>query len=185
MGTIKATDLAISSAVSVGGTSTLIGAVSAAGAVTLGSTVSAAGAVTLGSTVSIAGAVTTGSSITLSDNELVRPVLKDYGEKVNAIGSIGGGTQDIDLTLGNIVTGTVDTATTTFTFSNPTASGNNCGFALYLINGGSQTVNWPGSVDWPGAIAPTLTASGTDILVFNTTDGGTTWYGNLVGAAYA
>ena len=83
MGTIKATDLAISSAVSVGGTSTLIGAVSAAGAVTLGSTVS------------IAGAVTTGSSITLSDNELVRPVLKDYGEKVNAIGSIGGGGQDL------------------------------------------------------------------------------------------
>jgi hypothetical protein len=120
----------------------------------------------------------------LSDNELQRAILVDYGEKVNAIGSIGGGTQDIDLTLGNVVTGTVDTSTTTFTFSNPTGTGNNCGFTLYLTNGGSQTVNWPASVDWPGATAPTLTAAGKDILVFQTTDGGTTWYGNLVSANY-
>ena len=50
---------------------------------------------------------------------LTNKILQDYGEKVNVIGSTGGGTQDIDLTLGN-----------------------------------------------------------------NTTDAGTRWYGNLVGAAY-
>lgn len=111
--------------------------------------------------------------------------LKDYGEVTNAIGSIGGGTQDIDLTLGNSVSATVDTSSTTFTFSNPTASDELCGFILYLTNGGSQTVTWPASVDWPAATAPTLTASGIDILVFTTIDGGTTWYGNVVGQAYA
>lgn len=111
--------------------------------------------------------------------------LKDYGEIVNAIGSTGGGTQDIDLTLGNVITATVDTSANTFTFSNPTATGKNCGFILYLTNGGSQTVAWPASVDFPAATAPTLTEAGVDILVFNTTDAGTRWYGNLVGAAYA
>ena len=103
--------------------------------------------------------------------------LKDYGEITNAIGSIGGGTQDFDISLGNNVTATVDTGTTTFTFSNPTASDELCGFTLFLTNGGSQTVNWPGSVDFPGGTAPTLTAAGLDILVFVTTDGGTIYHG--------
>ena len=113
----------------------------------------------------------------LSDNILQRPVIKDYGETINAIGGTGGGTQDIDLTLGNVVTATVDTSANTFTFSNPSASGVACSFTLILTNGGSQTVNWPASVDWPAGTAPTLTASGVDVLAFITTDAGTTWRG--------
>ena len=101
---------------------------------------------------------------------------KDVGLTTNAIGSIGGGTQDIDLTLGNSVSGTVDTSTTTFTFSNPTATDELCIFTLVLTNGGSQTVNFPASVDWSGGTAPTLTTAGTDILVFATLDGGTIWH---------
>lgn len=119
------------------------------------------------------------------DNTITRTNLLDYGEVTNAIGSIGGGTQDIDLTLGNSVTATVDTSTTTFTFSNPTASDELCGFVLGLTNGGSQTVNWPASVDWAGGTAPTLTSSGVDWLVFWTVDGGTIWNGALTGAAFA
>ena len=103
--------------------------------------------------------------------------LKDFGYVTNAIGSIGGGTQDIDLTAGNSVSGTVDTSTTTFTFSNPTAGDELCAFALTLTNGGSQTVNFPASVDWEGGTAPTLTTAGVDILVFTTIDGGTIWHG--------
>lgn len=118
-----------------------------------------------------------GNDINMADGVINRPKLEDYSETVNAIGSIGGGTQDIDLTLGNVVTGTVDTSTTTFTFSNPPATGSGGSFTLILTNGGSQTVNWPASVDWAGGSAPTLTASGVDILTFLTTDGGTTWYG--------
>ena len=103
--------------------------------------------------------------------------LKDVGVTTNAIGSIGGGTQDIDLTAGNSVSGTVDTSTTTFTFSNPTASDDLCTFSLILTNGGSQTVNFPATVDWAGGTAPTLTTAGVDILVFATIDGGTIWHG--------
>tara|TARA_Y100000310_G_scaffold255681_1_gene263199 strand:+ start:444 stop:944 length:501 start_codon:yes stop_codon:yes gene_type:complete len=110
-----------------------------------------------------------------------KPEIKDYSETVSALGDLGGGTDDIDLKLGNVVTATVSTSTETFTFSNPPASGKAGSFTLILTNGGSQTVNWPGSVDWAGGTAPTLTASGVDVLTFITTDGGTTWLGFAAG----
>ena len=119
--------------------------------------------------------------IDINDKEIRKPVFKDYGEAVNVIGSVGGGTQDIDLELGNVVTATIDTATTTFTFSNPPATGTGGSFTLILTNGGSQTVNWPASVDWAGGTAPTLTAAGVDVLTFITTNGGTIWYGFAAG----
>lgn len=103
--------------------------------------------------------------------------LKDYSEIINALGDLGGGTDDIDLSSGNIVTATVSTSEETFTFSNPPESGTTGSFTLILTNGGSQTVNWPASVDWAGGTAPTLTTSGVDVLVFITTDGGTIWLG--------
>jgi hypothetical protein len=117
----------------------------------------------------------------LADQIVQRPEIKDYAETVNAIGSIGGGTQDIDLESGNVVTGTVDTSTTTFTFSNPPSSGKAGSLTLILTNGGSQTVNWPGAVDWAGGTAPTLTSSGVDVITFTTVDGGTIWYGFAAG----
>ena len=92
--------------------------------------------------------------------------------KVNAIGSVGGGTQDIDLNLGRSVSMTIDTSTTTLTFSNPLPSGLEDIFTARITNGGSQTVNFPASLE--GA-APGLTVSGVDELVFKTIDGGTTW----------
>ena len=133
---------------------------------------------TLG-TVQTSKAVTADGSgvVNHADYQVVRPYFKDYAEVVNAIGGTGGGTQDIDVTAGNVVTATVDTSTNTFTFSNPSATGKCCSFTLILTNGGSQTVNWPSSVDWEGGTAPTLTSSGVDILSFMTVDAGTRWYG--------
>lgn len=122
-----------------------------------------------------------GVNINLEDKQLIRPNLKDWGEITNALGDLGGGTDDIDITAGNVISATVSTATQTFTFSNPTASDEGCGFTLVLTNGGSQTVNWPGSVLWEGGTAPTLTASGVDVLEFFTINGGTTWYGFSAG----
>ena len=117
-------------------------------------------------------------AILCSDDILQRPILKDYGEVHNALGDTGGGTDDIDLAAGNVVSATVSTGTQTFTFSNPTASANGCSFTLLLTNGQSQgAITWPGSVDWAGGTAPTLTSAGVDILVFTTIDGGTIWHG--------
>lgn len=99
----------------------------------------------------------------------------NYGITHNQLGS-GSGTRDINLQSGNYVSATVSGATT-FTFSNPLASPNACGFILELTNGGSSTVIFPNTVRWPGGTAPTLTVSGIDILVFVTDDGGTNWRG--------
>ena len=118
------------------------------------------------------------TTFSFNDKDLQKANLLDCGIVTNEIGSIGGGSQTIDIESGNSVSATVDTAETTFTFNNPTASGALCAFSFVLINGGSQTVNWPASADWEDGTAPTLTASGVDILVFSTIDGGTAWHGS-------
>jgi len=128
-------------------------------------------------------ATTLSGQLTGADQTVSAINLKDYGEITNAIGNATGA-KTIDLTLGNSVTATT-TGATTWTFSNPTASDELCGFSLKLVNGGSATQTWPTSVDWPAATAPTLTTSGTDVLVFTTCDGGTTWYGFVAGLALA
>ena len=75
----------------------------------------------------------------------------------------------------------VFTENTTFTFSNPKATGFNSGFKLFLENDGTgRTPTWPGSVIWPEGTEPTLTTINKKyVLVFETIDGGTIWYGAL------
>ncbi len=61
------------------------------------------------------------------------------------------------------------TENVTYTFSNPAASGRASAFILKVIQDSSaRTITWPGSVDWPAATAPTLTATnnGVDVFVF-------------------
>lgn len=176
-GTIDSTDLTFASF----GTN-LTTPVSVANGGTAASTASAA-RTNLGidtTFLALAGGTMTGETI-FADQLVTRPFFKDVAETINALGSIGGGAQDIDLTLGNVVSGTVDTSTTTFTFSNPPATGRCGAFTLILTNGGSQTVNWPASVDWASGTAPTLTTAGVDILTFFTLDGGTIYYGFVAG----
>jgi hypothetical protein len=95
--------------------------------------------------------------------------------------------EDYDALSGTSVTADPDaggafsltmTGNTTFTFGAPgLGSGVSTGFILQLTGNGS-TVTWPGSVDWAGGTAPDAPASGeTDIYVFWTRDGGSTWYG--------
>ena len=122
-----------------------------------------------------------GGYINFQDEQAIRPEIKDYAETVNVLGDLGGGTDAIEVSAGNVVTATVSTSTQTFTFTNPSATGKACSFTLILTNGGSQTVNWPSSVDWAGGSAPSLTSSGIDILTFTTVDAGTIWYGFAAG----
>ena len=73
------------------------------------------------------------------------------------------------------------TGITTLTFTNPPATGQVASFTLELINGGAFAVTWPTSVKWQAGTAPTLTAAGTDMIVFTTRDAGTTWFGFVSG----
>jgi hypothetical protein len=93
----------------------------------------------------------------------------------------------VDCEAGNSFSHTL-TENTTFTFSNPPATGTAFAFTLKIVQDASAsgfTVTWPASVDWPSATAPTLTAtaSAVDVFVFYTHDGGTTWYGFVAGQA--
>jgi hypothetical protein len=107
-------------------------------------------------------------------------------EGLVALGSKTGAVA-ISLATGNVVSVTL-TGAVTLTFSGATAS-TACSFGLYVKQDatGSRTVTWPASVKWAGGTAPTLStaANAMDILVFETIDGGTTWYGSLVGAAFS
>ena len=90
---------------------------------------------------------------------------------------------DVDLSAGDVFTVTISAATT-LTFSN-VPSGKAATFNLIITNGGAATVTWPTSVKWASGTAPTLTASGVDVLTFLTPDGGVTWYGTVAITAAA
>jgi len=99
--------------------------------------------------------------------------------------ALSGTTPTVDCETGTVFTLST-TGNTTFTFSNPPATGTAYGFTLKLTAGGAHTITWPASVDWAGATAPDAPASGeTDVLTFWTHDGGTTWLGFLAGDAVA
>jgi hypothetical protein len=127
--------------------------------------------------------VTAGSPGTWLVVALVDPV--STTETLQALGNTGA-SKTIS-TSGSYVTGTL-TANCTFTFPSPT-NGTPYNFALELTQDGTggRTVTWPASVKWPSASVPSLsTAAGAvDLLAFTSHDGGTTWYGVLIGTGFA
>jgi hypothetical protein len=97
--------------------------------------------------------------------------------------SLSGTSPTVDLSTSNNFSLTTS-GNTTFTFSNPPSSGATVGFTLKITAGGTHTLTWPNSVDWAGGSTPDAPASGeTDVLVFYTVDGGTTYYGFQAGNA--
>ena len=145
--------------------------------------ISAEAGVTFSSGVSVTGGSTFGSAINFQDNQLERPKFKDYAETVNAIGTITGNTA-IDFSSGNVQTVTGN-GNCEFSFTNPPATGNAGTLTLLITNGGANTTTWASAVKWPGDVAPTLTASGIDILSFVTIDAGSNIYGFVGGINFS
>ena len=89
----------------------------------------------------------------------------------------------VDCAAGNVFTLTTSGATTFGAATNVPTTGTGYGFMLKLTAGGTHTVDYSGlgtNVYFAGGTAPDAPALGeTDILVFTTMDGGTTWYGAL------
>jgi len=106
------------------------------------------------------------------------------GRNFNVKGAVGVGRQDLGNVVGsrsiNIANGNYVTATimgaTIFSFTGA-PNANATSLILRLTNGGSATISWPSTVKWPGGFPPNLTASGTDVLLFLSDDGGATWRG--------
>ena len=108
-----------------------------------------------------------------------------YTETYTTISS-SSGTATLDCDEGNVFALTLTEDVTTFTWSNPPATGTAYSFTLKVVQDASAsgyTITWPTSVDWPNTTQPTLTAtaSAVDQFVFYTHDGGTTWYGFTAG----
>ena len=118
----------------------------------------------------------------LGDNVLQSAQFKDYSETRTALSAAA--TVDVDIEDGNVFTLTPD-QNTTFTFSNPAASGLATSFTLiWTQDSSNRTITWPASVDWAGGSAPDVTAGSgvVDIYTFFTIDGGTIWFGFQPGA---
>lgn len=102
-----------------------------------------------------------------------------YSGTVDVTGSYRSGivavaASNIDCSSGNYFTKTI-AGNTTFTVSNVPASRAYC-FTLELQHD-SGAVTWFSGVEWPGGIAPTLTAGRTSLFIFVTDNSGTRWRG--------
>ena len=130
---------------------------------------------TVGSTVQAYDADTTKNDVanTFTAEQALNAGLTVDGPYKQAVETVSA--LDIDLSTGNYFTKTIN-ANSTFTFSNPPASGTVGSFTLELTHT-SGTVTWPTSVKFPADTAPTLTAGKTHLFMFVTDDGGTRYRG--------
>lgn len=124
---------------------------------------------------------TMSGEINCADQLLTSPRIKDYSESLGTTPATTG-TVTLDLTTGNTFNIT-PTGAVTFVFSNPPVSGSVGSFTL-IINQGATTYAaiWSTSITWLNDSIPDIsTTSKTYILTFVTINGGTRWYGSLVG----
>lgn len=142
---------------------------------------------------SLAGATFT-NDLVLSDNELIRAILKDYGFTFLDKGNSSTTTQTFDYTAGSHQKVTA-TGNHTIATSNWPPTGNLGELLLEYANGGAYVLSWP-TIYWilPDGTTSTsfatylaantgrtaLQASGVDFIVLWSRDGGTTIYGKLI-----
>lgn len=105
--------------------------------------------------------------------------------------SIASNILTVDLLAGlsaEVFTFTMNANITTMTINNIPTTGNVGSFVLIMTaNGSGYTWSWlTSTVKWPGSNAPTMTTTNAkaDIYSFFTYDGGTTWFGSLIGQVY-
>jgi hypothetical protein len=106
----------------------------------------------------------------LTNKTLTRPLINAARSGVVTVAASA-----IDCNAGNFFIKTASGALT-WTIINVPSTGAFT-FILELTNGGTGTQTWFTNTKWPGGTAPTLVASGVDVLGFITDDGGTTWRG--------
>jgi hypothetical protein len=137
------------------------------GGVTLSNSVTGTGSMVLSASPSFTGAVTLGGAL---------------AETFTAP-TISAGTLTISLANGTVFNVANSANITTFTISNAPASKASAFTLVLTANGTGYTQTWGASVNWSGGTAPTLTTTNAkrDIIMFFTNDGGTTWFGTVMG----
>lgn len=112
------------------------------------------------------------------------------GQETISTNSSATGSIQLNPTNGNVFSLTLTGNITPSVVATGLAAGKAASFALYLKQDttGGRTVTWTSmNIKWAGGVPPTLSTSANalDIVVFETLDTGTTWYGSLVGTAFA
>jgi hypothetical protein len=131
----------------------------------------------------LTGALSSSSSVTLTGSTTLTQI-----KETKAAVTVAANSATIDLSAGTVFTISLTQNITTVTFNNVPSSGLVAGITVFLTQDatGGRTVTWPSSVAWGSANAPSLTSTGnkTDIITMVTYNGGTTWYGVLVGKGF-
>ena len=104
------------------------------------------------------------TALTVANSTLVTTFRRGVSQLATAVSAL-----DLDLRTSNYFTKTIS-GNSTFTFSNPAASGTATAFTLELTHS-SGTVTWPSEVKWNADTAPTLTTGKTHLFMFVTDDG--------------
>ena len=107
---------------------------------------------------------------------IANTTLDVYGGAAMNVVTLATTSNTVNVALANYFIST-PAGTSTWIFTGAPVS-RDSSFVLQLANGGSYTITWPSSVKWPSNTAPTLTSSGVDLLIFSTTNTGTTWRGS-------
>jgi hypothetical protein len=135
----------------------------------------------------VAALLVAGANVTLTYNDGANTLTVAATTPVHAVGNSGTSLSlDAASVSGYVKTITL-TGNCTFTFTGAAAAqATTLELVLTQDGTGSRTATWPASVKWAGG-APTLsTAAGAvDRVVFTSYNGGTTWYGDLIGKGYA
>ena len=131
--------------------------------------------------IGVGSTVGTTPAIHIDENQVVK---FDAGiQEESTVVSSSSNAATLNLNLGTVFTHTLS-ENVTYTFSNPAASGYASTFIFKITQDSSaRTITWPGSVDWAGGAAPTISSGSgdVDVFVFHTVDGGTIYYGFTAG----
>lgn len=116
--------------------------------------------------------------VDMNDKELLKPLVRDYAMKANAVTS-SAGTLTLDMTTGNEFTCALSENITTLTISNPPA-GTNVGELVVRFTqdstGRSITYAAAYKADGGALPQPSSGSGAIDVFLFRTNDAGTTWY---------
>ena len=119
-------------------------------------------------------------------------ILYGKGVRENATtATVTNGSVVVDLAAGNFFTADLvgsNANITTFTFSNPAASGSVSAWTIKQIQGSTaRALTYPSSIHWGGGTDHVMSTANdaVDIVSFFTIDAGTTVYASIVGQAFA
>jgi len=116
---------------------------------------------------------------------LSRPVLTGVREAIVNLGAVSG-SQTFNLNSGNIFQ-VKPNGSITVAPSNVPTSGTFVGMLVrHEGDGTARTYTWPTTTKWAYGEAPTMTSTNAkfDLISLFTYDGGTTWFGNILGQNY-